>query len=176
MGSDARPAKRQRQPAQSTQRAGESLQRGKSTSLQVGLIGGGEALNVIPERCTIEVEARAIAGVVPATLLAPLETALDALRAEGYAVDWEATNAYPALALDAGAPLAALLKELTAQAPLAAVSYGTEAGLYQAAGIDAIICGPGDIARAHRPNEYVTLGELDACRALVEALGGRLRG
>lgn len=50
------------------------------------------------------------------------------------------------------------------------MSYGTEAGLYQAAGIDAIICGPGDIARAHKPNEYITRGELADCVGMLERL------
>ena len=57
--------------------------------------------------------------------------------------------------------------------PLAAVSYGTEAGLYQAAGLDAIICGPGDIDRAHKPDEYIFTSELAACQRLIEALGAR---
>ena len=54
------------------------------------------------------------------------------------------------------APLQRLLAELTGKVALAAVSYGTEAGLYQQAGIEAIICGPGDINRAHRPDEYIS--------------------
>ena len=57
---------------------------------------------------------------------------------------------------------------------LPAVSYGTEAGLYQQAGIDAIICGPGDIGRAHKPDEYIETTELVACQSLIEDLGARL--
>ena len=59
-------------------------------------------------------------------------------------------------------------------ATLAAVSYGTEAGLYQAAGIDAIICGPGDIARAHRADEFIRVDELVACQAMIERLAETL--
>ncbi len=62
---------------------------------------------------------------------------------------------------------------MTGREALPAVSYGTEAGLYQRAGIDAIICGPGDIGRAHKPDEYILIDELMACRAMVEALGAR---
>ncbi|RVA23472.1 acetylornithine deacetylase, partial [Mesorhizobium sp. M7A.F.Ca.US.001.01.1.1] len=72
--------------------------------------------------------------------------------------------------------LAALLAELTGRQPLSAVSYGTEAGLYQQAGIDAIICGPGDIIRAHRANEYIETGELAACQSMIERLATRLAG
>ncbi|MFT4185405.1 MAG: acetylornithine deacetylase [Rhizobium sp.] len=144
------------------------------SSLQVGTIQGGQAVNVIPERCTIEVEARAIAGVDPRSLLADIEGRLDILRDRGFSALWEMTGSYPALSLAADAPLALVMEELTGQAPLAAVSYGTEAGLYQAAGMDAIICGPGDIGRAHKANEFILADELSACVAMIEALGVRL--
>jgi acetylornithine deacetylase len=64
--------------------------------------------------------------------------------------------------------------ELTGRPALAAVSYGTEAGLYQQAGIDSIICGPGDIGRAHRADEYIEIDELAACQQMIEHLGARL--
>ncbi len=144
------------------------------SSLQVGVIHGGQALNIIPDLCTADIEARAVSGVSPAGLLAPVRHALAALEAQGFDTRWELLSEYPALSLAAGSPLAALLRDLTEQEPLAAVSYGTEAGLYQAAGIDAIICGPGDIARAHRADEYIEPGELSACRRMIEDLGKRL--
>ncbi len=144
------------------------------SSLQVGLVGGGEAINVVPERCAIDIEARAIFGVSPAELLAPVAAELTALQAQGFETEWEPLSTYPALRLDAASPLAAVMTELTGKAPIAAVSYGTEAGLFQAAGYDAIICGPGDISRAHRPDEYLTLTELHDCCELIKALGARL--
>ena len=83
-------------------------------------------------------------------------------------------DAYPALSLPQEATLATLIVELTGKETLPAVSYGTEAGLYQQAGVDAIICGPGDISRAHRPNEYIELDELYACQKMIDDLGARL--
>lgn len=139
------------------------------SSLQIGTITGGQAVNIIPDRAEARIEARAIAGVDPETLLAPL---IEAAGAMG--VDSEILSSYPALALDAADPLAALAEALSGNAPLGAVSFGTEAGLFQQAGIPAIICGPGDIARAHRPEEYLTLSELEGTRDLVLALGRRL--
>ncbi|ASY60229.1 acetylornithine deacetylase [Sinorhizobium sp. CCBAU 05631] len=144
------------------------------SSLQVGTIAGGQAVNIIPDRCTIELEARAVAGVDPAGLLSGIEAKLQSLAGRGFKARWESLSSYPALSLREDAPLAALLHDLTGKEPLAAVSYGTEAGLYQAAGIDAIICGPGDIARAHKADEYLEIGELAACRTMIEALGRRL--
>jgi acetylornithine deacetylase len=145
------------------------------SSLQVGVIRGGQAVNIIPEYCSAEIEARAIAGVPPAALLAPVRAAAARLADRGFEVGWEVLSEYPALSLPAGAPLAALLRDLTGTEPLAAVSFGTEAGLYQAASLAAIICGPGDIARAHRPDEYIETGELAACRRMIAELGARLR-
>lgn len=145
------------------------------SSLQVGTLQGGRAVNIIPDSCTAEFEARAIAGVKPSTLLEPVRRAAERLEAQGFAVDWTETGAYPALSLPARSPLAHLLEELTGQEPLAAVSYGTEAGLYQTAGMDAIICGPGDISRAHRPNEHIRRDELQACQSMIEALAARCR-
>ncbi|WP_092587578.1 acetylornithine deacetylase [Rhizobium mongolense] len=144
------------------------------SSLQTGTIKGGQAVNIIPDLCIAEFEARGISGVSPTELLAALKTTAEGLRAKGFEVNWELMSAYPALSLSADAPLARLLGELTGKEPLAAVSYGTEAGLYQEAGIDAIICGPGDIARAHRPDEFILTDELVACQAMIEALGDRL--
>lgn len=140
------------------------------STVQIGTIRGGEALNIIPARCRVEIEARAIAGISPAKLLEPVLAVLAALEARGFETRFEPIAAYPALSLSADAPIAALLSELTGAAPIPAVSYGTEAGLYQAAGIDAIICGPGDIARAHKPDEYITRSELSDCTQLLERL------
>ena len=143
------------------------------STLQVGTLRGGEALNIVPALCTAEVEARAIVGVVPSSLLEPVRAALEGLRARGFDTEWTPIADYPAMALRRDAPIAAMLAELTGAVPIPAVSYGTEAGLFQAAGIDAIVCGPGDIARAHKPNEYIRRDELVAATALIERLATR---
>jgi len=143
------------------------------SSLQAGVIAGGQSVNVIPDSCKLDLEARAIPGLDPASLLAPVKARAEALAAEGFLVEWTPMSAYPALSLAQDAALAALLSELTGEAPLAAVSFGTEAGLYQAAGFDAIICGPGNIDRAHKPDEYILASELTACQRMIEALGAR---
>ena len=144
------------------------------SSLQVGTISGGQAVNIIPDLCMADIEARAISGVSPASLLDPLRQAIEALRAKGFDARFETLSEYPALSLSADAPLTHLMRDLTGIEPLAAVSYGTEAGLYQAAGIDSIICGPGDIGRAHKANEYILRGELAACYTMILNLGTRL--
>ncbi len=143
------------------------------SSLQIGTLRGGQAINIIPDTCEAEFEARAISGVDPSVLLAPVRKAAEALLEQDFDIEWKELSAYPALSLGADAPLATLLEKLTGMEPLAAVSYGTEAGLFQRAGIDAIICGPGDIGRAHKPDEYICVDELLTCQAMIEALGDR---
>ncbi|WP_287096146.1 M20/M25/M40 family metallo-hydrolase, partial [Mesorhizobium sp.] len=144
------------------------------SSLQVGVIAGGQAVNIIAGHCTADIEVRAVPGVSPASLLEPVKARLFDLRDGGFEVIWHELSSYPALAPADGSKLAAVLTELTGQEPLTAVSYGTEGGLYQQAGIDAIICGPGEISRAHRPNEYIEIGELAACQSMIDDLGALL--
>ncbi|MFS2327512.1 acetylornithine deacetylase [Brucella sp. H1_1004] len=161
---------------------GQSLEKGPFdenfeppySSLQFGVISGGQAVNIIPDRCTADIEVRAISGISSTELLEPVKAELFALRDRGYEVLWHELSAYPALSLLDDSALSQLMVELTGQDTLAAVSYGTEAGLFQRAGIDAIICGPGDISRAHRPNEYIEINELHACQKMIENLASRL--
>ena len=75
-----------------------------------------------------------------------------------------------------GTMIAGILERLTGQASLPSVSYGTEAGLFHAAGIPSIVCGPGAIVRAHRANEYILKPELEACRGMLRGLGAVLSG
>lgn len=136
------------------------------STVQIGTLAGGQALNIIPDRAEACIEARAIDGVDPRQVLAPL------LELPGVEAEW--LSSYPALALETGHPLAAVTAEISGHAPLQAVSYGTEAGLFQQAGVPSIVCGPGDISRAHKPEEYLSEGELAGAVQMVLALGRRL--
>lgn len=145
------------------------------STLQIGTIAGGRSVNIIPDLCAVELEARAVPGMSPMVLLEPIKAAVDALEKDGFRTIWETKSTYPALSLGAEAPLVRLMEDLTGTPTLAAVSFGTEAGLYQAAGIDAIICGPGDIARAHRADEFIRTDELAACEDMVVRLAKTLQ-
>jgi acetylornithine deacetylase len=78
--------------------------------------------------------------------------------------------AYPGLARDVNSPAVRLACALSGSNDVHAVSYGTEAGLFQGAGIPAVICGPGSIAQAHKADEFVALQQLDACAAFLRRL------
>lgn len=138
------------------------------SSLQVGTITGGQAINIIPDFAEARIEARAIAGVDPESLLEPVRAAA------GADVAVELLSSYPALLLDEASPLAALATDISGKPPVGAVSFGTEGGLFQAAGIASVICGPGDIDRAHKPEEYLTRDELNGAYDMISRLGQRL--
>jgi acetylornithine deacetylase len=144
------------------------------SSLQVGTIAGGQAVNIIPDRCSADLEVRSIAGVSPLDILEPVRQKLERLKDRGYGIDWTILSHYPSISLPLDSELSKLVQELSGQPPLAAVSYGAEAGLFQAAGVDAIIFGPGDIARAHKPDEFIETDELEACQHMLERLAERL--
>ena len=139
-------------------------------TVQIGKMGGGEALNIIPESAWAEIEARVLPGSDPEEVLAPVIAAAQAETG----VTAEILAAYPALGQEADHPLADLAQALSGNAPGAPVSFGTEAGRFQAAGVPSVVCGPGDIARAHKPEEYITLSELAAGCDMVMALGRHL--
>lgn len=164
--------------------AAEDLARGRQDAhfeppyptLQVGTISGGRAINVIPELCTVEIEARALPGVDPLTLLQPVMDHIPQLEENGFSVGCEIVSAYPGLAIVDRNPLADLLAEINGTTLLPAVSFGTEAGLFQRAGVPAVICGPGDIGRAHKANEYILPEELQGGLEMIRALAARWLG
>lgn len=152
-----------------------------ASTLQVGVIAGGTSVNVVPDQCAIDWEARAIPGTDPMALHAALGEAIAAwltpLQAEGrpVQVESEVLSGYPALDLPDDADLRAMAEDLSGREARGAVSFGTEAGLYQAAGIPAIICGPGSIAQAHKPDEFIAAADLEACCAMLRRFAARLR-
>lgn len=145
------------------------------STLVAGVLRAGVAVNIIPDHATLSFELRTIPGCDPDAVLAPLMAHARAQVATGRALDCAVTEhaRYPALPPEATA-LAACLAGWTGQGIQQSVSYGTEAGLFHAAGIASVICGPGDIARAHRPDEYITPEELGACMAMFERLAAHL--
>jgi acetylornithine deacetylase len=88
-------------------------------------------------------------------------------RAAEAAFDTTLVAQYPGLAMDEDSPAVRLARELTGANQVEAVAYGTEAGHFQNYGIPAVICGPGSIEQAHRPDEFCAISELDACEVFL---------
>lgn len=151
-----------------------------SSTVVAGIVSGGSAVNIIPDLCRLAFEVRSVPGVAPQDVSAKVLEELDALvtlaKAEGrvLSANWKELSSYPALAPTPDANFVALVERLSGGAAIPSVSYGTEAGLFQAAGIPSIICGPGSITRAHRPDEYILREELAACMTMLERLAREL--
>lgn len=143
----------------------------------VGRIEGGGQLNIIPRSCTFEFEFRTLPGEDPLRFVRAVEAhaaerVLPALRATAPEAEiaFEEIMAYPGLAPAEGTAFLALCRELAGGGEPVRVSFGTEAGCFAAAGIPSLVCGPGDIGVAHKPDEFVELDQLEGCDAFLRRL------
>ncbi len=151
------------------------------TTVHVGTLAGGTILNIIPEHARFSMEWRAVPGddaqAMLARLRAHVETAIvPAMRAvdPGCGFAFAVANVIPPLALAPDHALVDLVCALSGVNGLGRVSYATEAGIFQEAGIAAIVCGPGSITDAHQPDEGIAGSELAACDRFLSRLIGRL--
>jgi acetylornithine deacetylase len=147
------------------------------TTTQVTQIEGGTASNVVPVPCWFGWETRALPGFDPFTLQRRLETfvaetCLPQMRklAPESEIKVHVVNHVSAYAADTKSGIVPLALKLAGQNETFAVSYCTEAGLFQGGGAPAIICGPGDIAQAHTVNEFVRIEELEKCLTFLGRL------
>lgn len=147
------------------------------TTVHTGVVSGGTALNIVPEACEFEFEIRNLPEQEPEALCHELrEFAEQRLLPDMHAVDsrsgidWDPMPSYPALACDEDSDIVRLVKRLSRSNVVGTVSFGTEAGLFQETGIPAVICGPGSIEQAHKPNEYISVAQVDECERFVSRL------
>ncbi len=152
------------------------------STMQVGRIRGGTAVNIIPESCEFEYEIRNIPGQDPEAIAARLkrfaeQEILPAMRAVSPQSDirWTRKAGFPALDTPESADISQWVKSLTGSAEAGAVSYGTEAGLFSEFGVPTIVCGPGSIKQAHRADEYIERSQLEACIAFQHAIIDQLQ-
>jgi acetylornithine deacetylase len=146
-----------------------------NSTLHIGKIAGGTALNIVPERCDMAFEIRFLPGDDPAALLARLREAGARLAGEELArgrtasVEIVEENRYPGVDTGVDSAIAVLACAASGNGSTYKAGFGSEAGLFtEMAGLDAVVCGPGSIDRAHKPDEFITGEELDACDAFLE--------
>jgi acetylornithine deacetylase len=151
--------------------------------VHTGVIHGGTALNIVPKECSFDFEFRHLPGDDPAALFEEVKRfAEEKLLPEMRRVDpnsgfaWEVLSVMPGLNVAAESAPARLALALTELRDIGKVSYGTEASLFQQGGMPAVVCGPGSIEQAHRPNEYVSLDQLAQCEAFLRRLMHRVCG
>lgn len=147
------------------------------TTLQTGLIKGGTAPNIIPRECDFHFEFRYLPGIDPDTLEKEIrDYASNVLEAEMKKIDPETgiridtKSAVPGLNTQEAEAINTLAQSLARVPKSRKVAYATEAGLFQRAGIPSIICGPGSIEQAHKPNEFIALEQIALCEAFMERL------
>jgi len=153
------------------------------TTLHTGLIEGGTQLNIVPGHCSFEYEIRNLAQDDPRALVAEIEAyASDVLQPRMQAIapetgiSWEEVGAYPGLDTSPDAEVVSLAKTLTGSNDTGKVAFGTEAGLFHQNGIPTVVCGPGSIEQAHKPDEYCALEQLALCERFMERLAERVCG
>ncbi|MBB2169840.1 acetylornithine deacetylase [Gluconacetobacter aggeris] len=146
------------------------------STMNVGRIWGGISVNIIPELAGFEVEWRGIPQDVPQRSLAKLSDHINDVivptSGEGGECAFSISEVgwYPPLGRGGNAALADWVCRTLGVEREGGVSYATEAGVYQQAGIATIICGPGSIAQAHKPDEWIDGAQLDACARAIPAL------
>ena len=140
-------------------------------SLSVGVIEGGQAVNVVPDRCSIEVDRRTLPDETMHSVVEPIRTLLQDLP------DWEMKEPYLSVAgmeVSENTPaleaLVGSIRAVQGNVTIEGAQYATDAGVYNAAGIPTLVFGPGDIAQAHTESEFIDLRQLDQAVAIIERL------
>ena len=151
------------------------------STVHTGLVSGGTALNIVPRDCTFDFEIRSLPTHDPEAILAEISAyaqtqVLPAMQdiAPEAGFSFIENSGFPGLDTDEEAAVTHLAKTLSGANSTGKVSFGTEAGLFSAAGIPAIVCGPGSIDQAHRPNEYIALEQVVLCENFIHRLGEHL--
>jgi acetylornithine deacetylase len=147
------------------------------STLHVGIIRGGTARNILARECVFNWEFRGLPGATTASAMAKVQAFVDEVAAprltrfvKGPAIETTMEADVPPLAAEVGCAAERLALRLTRSNRTIAVSFATEAGHFQAAGLPTIVCGPGSIDQAHKPDEFVDEAQLVACLEFLERL------
>jgi acetylornithine deacetylase len=151
------------------------------TSVHVGTISGGTAHNITAKDCHFDLSFRTVPGEDVATWrdlfmakVAQIEAEMQAIH-PGTGIDVVQSFGLPELAPEEQGRAEELARRLTGDNGTHVVSYGTEAGQFQERGFSACVVGPGDIAQAHQPDEFITLEQFSAGQEFMRALVAHLK-
>ena len=153
------------------------------TTINVGRVEGGLAFNIVPENCWFDWDQRVLPGedgsrVLNAFTAHVTAAVLPGMAAQGISegVQTQRWAYLPPLIAEPGTDSQSLALWLAQRNETTVVAFGTEAGHFQAVDCPTVVCGPGDIAQAHKPDEYVTLDQLAACCHFMKRVGRALSG
>ncbi|CAI2936519.1 acetylornithine deacetylase [Aminobacter niigataensis] len=151
------------------------------TTVHVGMINGGTALNIVPNHCSVDFEIRNIPTDNAQPLLDRLaERAMELTshaqsRFRDTGVALEIVNAYPGLDTQPDAAVVREIQKHTNGGKLGKIAFGTEGGLFhERLGIPTVVCGPGDIRQAHQPDEFISLDQMTQCMSMLRRLADDL--
>ena len=151
------------------------------TTLHVGKMNGGVQVNIVPKTCVLDFEIRSLAGEDTDGLIATLEVAAAAIVAPHRAAFPEAAIVverlweYPGLGTSPDADIASFANGLVGGNGTIKVAYGTEGGMFaQRLGVPTVICGPGNMAQGHTPDEFIEVEQLALCEAMLDRLLERM--
>ena len=147
------------------------------STLHVGMIQGGTARNILARECVFNWEFRGLPGVTTASAAAKVQAFIDEVATprltrfvSGPSILTKMEVDVPPLAAEPGSAAEALALRLSRSNRTIAVSFATEAGHFQAAGLPTVVCGPGSIDQAHKPDEFVDEAQLMVCLEFLERL------
>ncbi|NHN88772.1 acetylornithine deacetylase [Acetobacter conturbans] len=150
------------------------------STVQIGLASGGVALNIIPETAEAEIEWRTVPGDDAHALLARMEQAMaktDQWMKQAdpeCGLSFEIINDLPPFDLPLSSPLLTAVRQCLGANAEGFISYGTEAGIYEQAGMTSVVCGPGSIAQAHRPDEWIERNQIEQCDVFLRNMVRRV--
>lgn len=151
------------------------------TTVHVGKMNAGVALNIVPNLCQLDFEIRNVAADNAEEILEGLKAEAARIAAEAAAtvpeaaIDIEVFNTYPGLDTPAASQAVAFVKSLTGANGTIKVAFGTEGGLFSRdIGTPTVVCGPGSMAQGHKPDEFVSIEQLRRCDDMLEKLLRRL--
>ena len=151
------------------------------TTLHVSNIRGGVALNIVPDKCTFDLEIRNLATDDPISILGDIQASAKQIVSDARTntaeadIDFEIYNTYPGLDTNPQSTVVDFVRSLTTGNNTFKVAFGTEGGLFSSKlGIPTVVCGPGSMEQGHKPDEFISIDQLNRCEHMLDNLLDRL--
>ncbi|MEN9855267.1 MAG: hypothetical protein RLZZ157_393 [Pseudomonadota bacterium] len=160
----------------------DSLFEPAGTTITIGVVEGGTAVNILARKCRFAFDIRFEGGDDPEVYEQALRRLVEAAdaRIKAQVLEGGASlvrrSLSPAMMPEVDGYAETLARALTGDNTRRAVAYATEGGIFQNSGLSTVICGPGSILQAHQPDEYIEIAQLEACVAFLDRLVARLSG
>ena len=141
------------------------------TTFNVGRIEGGSAINIVPNACEVVWEFRPAPDEDIAALTGTIEAYVARTMPAGVEYAAEILTRVPPLPPDPAGKAMRTVEGFGGRHPTLAMPFGTEAGFFREAGISSVVCGPGSIAQAHQPDEWIAVDQIAAAECFMDRVG-----